>query len=56
MNNLNLPYPRKIDFAVPGNQQCGSCPDNVPEAYRGPCETASSPDALRQTGILGDQG
>ena len=37
MANLNLPYPRKIDFAVPGNQQCGACPDNIPEQYQGPC-------------------
>jgi len=37
MGKLNLPYPRKIDFAVPGNQRCGKCPDNVPEQYRGPC-------------------
>lgn len=37
MANLNLPYPRKIDFAVPGNERCGECPDNVPEQYRGPC-------------------
>ena len=37
MDNLNLPYPRKIDFAVPGNQQCGRCPDNIPEQYQGPC-------------------
>ena len=38
MNNLDLAYPRKIDFAVPGNQQCGQCPDNVPEKFRGPCD------------------
>jgi len=38
MNTLDLPYPRKIDFAVPGNRQCGECPDNVPEQYRAPCE------------------
>lgn len=38
MNNLNLPYPRKIDFAVPGNRQCGECPPDVPEQYRAPCE------------------
>ena len=38
MNQLDLPYPRKIDFAVPGNQQCGQCPDNVPEEFRGPCD------------------
>ena len=37
MDNLNLPYPRKIDFAVPGNEKCGQCPDDVPEQYRGPC-------------------
>lgn len=38
MDNMDLPYPRKIDFAVPGNRQCGVCPDNVPEELRGPCE------------------
>jgi sulfur dioxygenase len=37
MNNLNLPYPRKIDFAVPGNELCGECPGNVPEEFRGAC-------------------
>lgn len=38
MDAMDLPYPRKIDFAVPGNQACGRCPDNVPEEYRGPCQ------------------
>lgn len=38
MNNLNLPYPKKIDYAVPGNEDCGVCPDNVPEEMRAPCE------------------
>jgi glyoxylase-like metal-dependent hydrolase (beta-lactamase superfamily II) len=37
MDSMDLPYPRKIDFAVPGNEECGACPDNVPEQYRGPC-------------------
>ena len=37
MDGLDLPYPRKIDFAVPGNERCGECPDNVPAEYRGPC-------------------
>ncbi|MCB1800174.1 MAG: MBL fold metallo-hydrolase [Gammaproteobacteria bacterium] len=37
MNELDLPYPRKIDFAVPGNELCGECPADVPEEYRGPC-------------------
>ncbi|MBC7547627.1 MAG: MBL fold metallo-hydrolase [Polaromonas sp.] len=31
MANLNLPYPTFIDYAVPGNQQCGVCPDHLPE-------------------------
>lgn len=37
MDALDLPYPRKIDFAVPGNEKCGQCPDNIPEKYSGPC-------------------
>lgn len=37
MDGLNLPYPRKIDFAVPANENCGQCGDNVPEQYRGVC-------------------
>lgn len=31
MAALKLPYPTFIDFAVPGNQQCGVCPDHLPE-------------------------
>lgn len=38
MESMDLPYPRKIDFAVPGNEQCGVCPDDIPQQYRGPCE------------------
>ena len=56
MNNLNLPYPRKIDFAVPGNLQCGKCPENVPEQYRGPCDVIIAPEALWQLPVVGDQG
>ncbi len=37
MDGLDLPYPRKIDFAVPGNEACGECPENIPEQFRGPC-------------------
>ena len=40
MNGLDLPYPRKIDFAVPGNEACGECPDNVPEEFKGPCKSS----------------
>jgi len=43
MNNLNLPYPKKIDFSVPGNENCGVCPENTPKELRAPCE-------------IGDQG
>lgn len=38
MANLNLPYPRKIAFAVPGNERCGECPPEIPEEYRGVCD------------------
>ena len=31
MANLNLPYPKFIDYAVPGNLQCGVCPDHLPD-------------------------
>ncbi len=37
MDNLDLPYPKKIDFAVPGNLVCGDCPKDVPENVRGAC-------------------
>lgn len=37
MANLKLPYPRKIDFAVPGNERCGECPPDVPPEFRGAC-------------------
>jgi glyoxylase-like metal-dependent hydrolase (beta-lactamase superfamily II) len=56
MNGLDLPYPRKIDFAVPGNEQCGECPDNVPEEYRGPCEILDLPATIRKPVRAGDQG
>lgn len=56
MNGLDLPYPRKIDFAVPGNTLCGKCPDNVPEEYRGPCEIKSVASKNRLHEKYGDQG
>lgn len=31
MAGLNLPYPKFIDYAVPGNKQCGVCPPDLPE-------------------------
>ena len=30
MASLKLPYPKFIDYAVPGNQQCGVCPEHLP--------------------------
>ncbi|WP_352311005.1 MBL fold metallo-hydrolase [Psychrobacter sp. W2-37-MNA-CIBAN-0211] len=37
MDNLNLPYPKFIDYAVPGNQQCGVCPDDLPDNLASYC-------------------
>lgn len=37
MAALDLPYPKFIDYAVPGNRQCGVCPENVPEHLRQYC-------------------
>jgi sulfur dioxygenase len=31
MAKLNLPYPKFIDHAVPGNRQCGVCPADLPQ-------------------------
>ncbi|PUA19716.1 MBL fold metallo-hydrolase [Glaciimonas sp. PCH181] len=31
MDNLHLPYPKLIDFAVLGNKQCGVCPCDLPD-------------------------
>ena len=38
MDGLDLPYPKKMDFAVPGNEQCGQCPDNMPPGSQKLCE------------------
>ena len=38
MASLNLPYPKFIDHAVPGNRLCGQCPDDLPEQMREYCE------------------
>jgi glyoxylase-like metal-dependent hydrolase (beta-lactamase superfamily II) len=37
MAGLNLPYPKFIDWAVPGNRLCGVCPDDVPEQMQVYC-------------------
>lgn len=38
MAGLDLPYPKFIDYAVPGNRRCGFCPDDLPEQMRQYCE------------------
>lgn len=44
MANLGLPYPKFIDYAVPGNRSCGVCPDNLPDELREYCpQMAESP-------------
>ncbi len=37
MANLHLPYPTFIDYAVPGNRQCGVCPDDLPDNLQKYC-------------------
>lgn len=37
MANLNLPYPKFIDYAVPGNRQCGVCPPDLPQNLENYC-------------------
>jgi len=44
MAALNLPYPKFIDYAVPGNRLCGVCPQDLPENLKRYCdEMACSP-------------
>lgn len=44
MQRLTLPYPKKMDVALPANRQCGKCPEDLPD------------DALRDTGGRSLQG
>jgi glyoxylase-like metal-dependent hydrolase (beta-lactamase superfamily II) len=37
MNRLELPYPKFIDHAVPGNLKCGVCPGDLPERLKEYC-------------------
>lgn len=37
MSELNLPYPKFIDYAVPGNRQCGVCPPDLDEELQRYC-------------------
>ena len=38
MARLDLPRPRFIDYAVPGNRECGSCPDEIPDSLQQYCD------------------
>jgi sulfur dioxygenase len=38
MGALNLPYPKFIDYAVPGNRRCGVCPEELPDSLTQFCE------------------
>jgi sulfur dioxygenase len=37
MGRLQLPYPKFIDYAVPGNRQCGICPGALPDQLQQYC-------------------
>ncbi len=44
MAELDLPYPKFIDYAVPGNRECGQCPADLPEQLEKYCRPmAESP-------------
>jgi glyoxylase-like metal-dependent hydrolase (beta-lactamase superfamily II) len=38
MQSLNLPYPKFIDYAVPGNRRCGVCDNDLPGDLKPYCE------------------
>lgn len=44
MHNLNLPYPKRIDAAVPANRLCGECPPNLPDEIRRLCPSVAPHD------------
>lgn len=37
MKSLKLPYPQRMEFAVPGNQLCGECPPEAPIELKARC-------------------
>lgn len=44
MSALKLPYPKFIDYAVPGNRACGVCPGDLPDELHKYCSPmAESP-------------
>jgi glyoxylase-like metal-dependent hydrolase (beta-lactamase superfamily II) len=47
MAELKLAYPKFIDYAVPGNRQCGVCPQTMPEQLREYCDEVA--EIMRQS-------
>ena len=41
MDKLNLPYPKFLDYAVPGNALCGVCPTDLPDNLEAYCGKSS---------------
>lgn len=41
MSALKLPYPKFIEYAVPGNRACGVCPPDLPEDLEAYCRRMS---------------
>ncbi len=41
MQGLKLAYPKFIDYAVPGNKQCGVCPTGIPENLQQYCDAVA---------------
>lgn len=37
MSELKLAYPQFMDYALPGNRQCGVCPEDLPERLKEYC-------------------
>ena len=37
MASLKLPHPQRMEFAVPGNQRCGECPEEAPIEFKKRC-------------------
>lgn len=38
MRGLKLPYPKFLDYALPGNRQCGVCPEVLPDHLQEYCD------------------
>ena len=38
MRELKIAYPKFIDYAVPGNRECGVCPTGVPDDLQQCCK------------------